>query len=127
MTFQATMQDQDHSLAIIKCVYIYLPFLDKFSLRQFYLQYLYVYVVMDHLLHTLSRVMICEENTRFHSNMGYIFHLKCCFKSICEKKLQTVSPWALSFMCCRRNVYHDPPIPGNLPCPEKFLVASLGS
>ena len=79
MTFQATMQDRDHSLAIIKYVYIYLPFLDKFSLRQFCLQYLYVYVVMDHLLHTLSRVMICEENTQIPFKYGSHFSFKMLF------------------------------------------------
>ena len=30
-----------------------------------------------------------------------------------------------SFICCRRNVYRSVLIPKNLPCPEKFLAASL--
>ena len=42
-----------------------------------------------------------------------------------EKKDQNFSLQHLSFVCHTWNIYKCSPIPGNLPCPEKILVARL--
>ena len=57
--------------------------------------------------------------------MGLTSHLKCCFKRILEKSLQTFSLRSLSFVCCRLNIYRSALIFRNRPCPEKFLVTRL--
>ena len=56
---------------------------------------------------------------------GLNYHSKCSFKSILEKWHQNLHLWGLSFVCRTWNVYQGVPIPRNLPCPEKFLVARL--
>ena len=42
-----------------------------------------------------------------------------------EKKLQNFSQQGLSFVCFWRNVFRSAPVPRNLLCLEKFLVARL--
>ena len=58
-------------------------------------------------------------------SMGYIPHLKCCFKSIWDKKLQSFHLRGFSFVCCIWNVHRNTLTPRNTSFPEKFLVARL--
>ena len=51
--------------------------------------------------------------------------LKCNFKSILEKRDQNFSMRGLSSVCHTWNIYRSAPIPRNLPCPKKVLVARL--
>ena len=51
--------------------------------------------------------------------------LKYNFKSILEKKDQNFSMRGLCSVCHTWNIYRSAPIPRNLPCPKKFLVARL--
>ena len=55
----------------------------------------------------------------------FISYLKCCLKSIEEKKLRHFSLLRLPFLCCRWNVYVNKLFSRNLPCHEEFLVRPL--
>ena len=72
------------------------------------------------------------ENGKKYPNFGeknalivFISYLKCCLKSIEEKKLQHFSLLRLPFLCCRWNVYVNNLFSRNLPCHEEFLVRPL--
>ena len=49
-------------------------------------------------------------------NIHLCSHLKSCFKSTYEEKLQNFPLWRLTFMCCRWNVYRSALILTNLSC-----------
>ena len=51
--------------------------------------------------------LILEKKTWLYLFLGEIFHTKCSFKSISEKKLQNISPRGHFFWCFRRNVYRS--------------------
>ena len=68
---------------------------------------------------------LVEKSALFVFIYGFNTHLKCSFKSISEKKHQNFSLWGLSFVCHTPNIYESGPIPRNLPCPEKPVVALL--
>ena len=53
---------------------------------------------------------------------GFNFHLKFRVKSIFQRKHQNFPLSGPSFVCRTWNVYWIAPIPGNLPCPKKFLI-----
>ena len=44
-----------------------------------------------------------------------------------SKKLKRVYTGGFSFVCCKRNFYRSALILRNLPCSERFLVASLST
>ena len=66
-----------------------------------------------------------ERRTLFVCIYGLKSYLKCNFKSMLEKKHQHFFLRGSSFVRRTWNVYRDAPIPKNLPCPKKFLVARL--
>ena len=72
-----------------------------------------------------KRSLILEKCTLFVCIYGLNSHLKCCFKSILEKKHQKFSLRDLSFVCRIWNVYRSVPIPIILPCSQIFLLERL--
>ena len=61
-------------------------------------------------------------------SLDWIFHSKCCFKSIQEKKLQTFSLWRLLTICfMKRPNSAKPPMPwkisGSTPVTEYLLIS----
>ena len=63
-----------------------------------------------------------EKKNLFACIFGFNFHLKFRFKSIFQRKHQNFPLYGPSFVCRTWNVYWIAPIPGNLPCPKKFLI-----
>ena len=62
-----------------------------------------------------------KKMPRLYPSLGYVFHSKCSF----EKKLQNFSLRCLFLFLVWWSAHQSAPIPWNLLCPEKFLVACL--
>ena len=59
-------------------------------------------------------------------NIHLCSHLKSCFKSTYEEKLQNFPLWRLTFMCCRWNVYRSALILRNLSCEIPVCTPAFG-
>ena len=62
-----------------------------------------------------------KKMPRLYPSLGYVFHSKCSF----QKKLQNFSLRCLFLLLVWWSAHQSAPIPWNLLCPAKFLVACL--
>ena len=82
-----------------------------------------------HFLKIHKSEQLLEKKALIESSFGQLFHSKCIFKSILEKKLQNLSVQRsfLLYFCQTKHLSKSLNSAKSLSCHEKFLVAHLHS